>query len=107
MGQNCSSLLQIGHDQRMYINGVVHKPGEDIKVQKEQTILKPKMSLQMDTGSRFIITEEKHLLNQQWVHLWALPGKNKKLWPRKVTGTIKCGTRSRGRETDGGKYIDK
>ena len=51
--------------------------------------------------------EEKHLLNQQWIHLWALPGKNKKLWPRKVTGTIKCGKRSRGIETDGGKYIDR
>ena len=55
MGQNCSSLLQIGHDQRMYKNGVVHKPGEDIKVQKEQIISKYKMSIQIDILSRFII----------------------------------------------------
>ena len=51
----------------------------------------------MDMESRGIIPEYKHLFNQQWINLWDLPVKNKKLWLIKVTATIKCGKRIRGR----------
>ena len=86
----------------MHSNGVVHEWGDDNLLQKEPTILKSKMRLQMGMGRRGLLPKDRHLFSQRWNNLWGLPGKDKKLWLREVTAARKCGKRIRDRETGGG-----
>ena len=53
------------HEQRLYVNVVVHERGEYGILQMELTILKSKIRLQMDIGSRVVILEHKNLFNQR------------------------------------------
>ena len=57
--------LQMPHEQRLYVNVVVHERGEYGILQMELTILKSKIRLQMDIGSRVVILEHNNLFNQR------------------------------------------
>ena len=63
------NLLQIGHGQWLYRNGVLQKRVEDVLLQRERVILKTKTRLQMDRGRKVIIPEVKQFFNRLWGNL--------------------------------------
>ena len=86
-------ILQIGLDQWLYMNVVLHEWGEDSLLQMERIILKTKM--------RDLLPEDKHLFCHRWRDLWGLPGKDKKIWSIELTEAIKYSKHIRDRETTG------
>ena len=94
-------LLQIGYDQWMYRNGVLHERVEDDLLQRERIVEKNKMMIQVGMGKRGIPSEGKHLFNRSWGDIWDLPGNDKKIWLIEVPAAIKCGKRSIHREIIG------